>query len=74
MNLHVLPGTDCLQEAAPFQAPNFKGKPWSGVRKNAAQMRSESARAARLLKLYEEADDEAPKQKVAAWTFNRNEC
>ena len=42
--------------------------------KNADRTQSESARVERLLKLYEEADAEAPGQKTAAWTFNRNEC
>jgi plasmid stability protein len=36
--------------------------------------RSESDRVERLLKLYEEADSQAPEQKAAAWTFNRDEC
>lgn len=43
-------------------------------RKNQDRTRSESDRIGRLLKLYEEADAEAPGQKATAWTFNRDEC
>ena len=42
--------------------------------KNVGRTRTESDRVERLLKLFEEADAEAPGQKAAAWTFNRNEC
>lgn len=42
--------------------------------KNVGRTRTETDRVERLLKLFEEADAEAPRQKAAAWTFNRNEC